>query len=96
MTIPDQHDQYLVERINRVERELEAQKAIITGLVTKSAVTDTLLEGIRDALKDIKEQITQTRSSISRVGFIFLAAFVTSFVGALVLFIVKGGLSLVP
>lgn len=91
MTIPDQHDQYLVERINRVERELENQKTIVTGLVTKSAVTDTLLEGIRDALKDIKDQITQARSTVSRIGWIFL----TAFVGSIVLFIVNGGLALV-
>lgn len=91
MTSPSPHDQYLVERLDRVEREVEHHRSVIAALVTKGEVTDTLLSGIKDTLKEIKDQITKTQSTISRVGWIFLSGFAL----AVVAFVVKGGLALV-
>lgn len=91
MITPSPHDQYIVERLDRVEREIEHHRTVIAALVTKGEVTDTLLSGIKDTLKEIKDQITKTQSTISRVGWLFLAPVA----GAIVLFIAKGGLALV-
>jgi len=87
-----ENNRYIVERLERVEREVESHRGIISGLVTKTAVFDEVVNNINRSLSDIQVKISSTNSTISRVGWILISGVLV----AAVTFVVKGGLNVVP
>lgn len=81
--------QHLADRLDRVEREVEHHRGLINSLVTKTAVTETVVESINRALEDIRTQIGKTNSTINRVAWLIISALVLAVVG----FIVNGGIA---
>lgn len=88
----DPHSRYLVERVERMEREIETHRGILAGLVTKTAVFDEVVGHINSTLTNIQKSISKTNSDLQWATRLVLGALILGVVG----FVVKGGLSLVP
>jgi hypothetical protein len=88
----DPHARYLVERLERVEREVETHRGILAGLVTKTAVFDEVVGHINTTLINIQASISKTSSDLTWATRLVIGAVILGVIG----FIVKGGLALVP
>ena len=85
----DQESQnYVLERLTRVEREQDRQRLQIDGLVTKTAILDTVMTQINETLKDIKTEIRSFRTLFNRAAFVAVSTIIV----AVVTWMLKGGL----